>query len=160
MQREFSSMVAMVGLVLAGTALSQGVYKSVDAQGRVTYSAKPPTDVRADRVERVPIAPGPTEHQRQAAEKRSKALRAATQKVEKVRGERDVKASRDAAVAKRELKKAEAALQEAKLKGDDDWQYLSTGGRVLKQDYLDRVKEAEQAVQQARRSVREAESTR
>jgi hypothetical protein len=54
------------------------------------------------------------------------------------------------------LRESRAALEEAKKKTVDDWQYLVRGGRVLKQGYFERVEAAKKRVLEAEESLREA----
>jgi hypothetical protein len=65
---------ALAGLLLAPLALAGAeVYKGVDEQGNVIYSASPRLGADPERVERVRIDPGPTEADRMAAEQRMQA---------------------------------------------------------------------------------------
>jgi hypothetical protein len=61
---------ALLLLTLGGTAAAQKVYKSIDADGNVIYSASPPANVAPDRVEPVRIDPPPAESEQQAARQR------------------------------------------------------------------------------------------
>jgi TolA-binding protein len=151
---------ATVSLLAACAATAQSVYKSVDAQGRVTYSSSPPSTAAGETVEKVRIAPGPTERQQREAARRANDLEAGMRDAERQKQEQTAKRSQATSDAERELRKARIALEEAQIKGDDDWQYLATGGRVLKQSYLDRVDAAERRVQKAEKSLRSARSGR
>lgn len=54
--------------LLAGTAAAEQIYRSVDAEGNVTFSSTPPPDAAA--VEEVSVQPGPSaEAQREARER-------------------------------------------------------------------------------------------
>ena len=148
--------IATITLVCACTAAAETVYKSVDADGKVTYSESPPPDAAPLMVEEVPIAPGPTDEQQNAADERIKELESETKSAEQEREARAAESAEATSKAEEELRNAEIALQEAQIQGDDDWQYLAAGGRVLKQSYLDRVAEAERRVQQAEKALRNA----
>lgn len=152
--------IAVIALLAACPATAQTVYKSVDAQGRVTYSSTPPPAETGELVERVPIEPGPTEQQQQEATQKAKELEATTNSALQQRQAQGDQRASTASVAEKELRKAQIALEEAQIKGDGDWQTLATGGRVLKQSYLDRVQSAEQRVREAENSVRNARSGR
>jgi len=56
--------------VLSASAAAQQVYKSVDADGNVSYSSSPPPGAAPGRAQTVKIDPGPTETERAAAEQR------------------------------------------------------------------------------------------
>lgn len=58
-------------LLSVGICGAQTMYKSVDAQGRVTYSSHPPVD--AVETEGVQIAPGPSAEAAEQARQRAKA---------------------------------------------------------------------------------------
>jgi TolA-binding protein len=152
--------IAPITLLAACTAMAQTVYKSVDAQGRVTYSSSPPPAAADEMVEKVRIAPGPTEQQQQEAARRVEKLEEATRSAEQQRQEQTARRTQARSEAQRELRKAQIALEEARIKGDGDWQTLATGGRVLKQSYLDRVDNAERRVRQAQDAARGAGSSR
>jgi len=77
---------------------------------------------------------------------------------EKQQREQTSETAQSRSEAERGLRNARIALQEARIKGDDDWQYLAAGGRVLKQSYLDRVKDAERRVKDAEEGLRRAGS--
>jgi hypothetical protein len=67
--------VAMLMLCCAAATGVQGqVYKSIDADGNVTYSASPPADPAVSRVESVRIDPGPPEREQQAAQQRRQSI--------------------------------------------------------------------------------------
>ena len=58
--------ITMTTGFLTGVAAADTVYKSVDAEGNVTFSSTPPTDVEAQKIE---LQPGPTPaQQRQSIE--------------------------------------------------------------------------------------------
>ncbi len=148
--------IAAIALLLTAAAKAQTVYKSVDEEGRVTYSEEPPAQADALRVEEVQIAPGPTEEQRIEAERRAKQQEATAKMAADKRNKETEKASGDLDAAQERLRSAELALKEAKIESDDDWQYLATGGRVLKQSYFERIQGAERKVQEAQDAVRDA----
>lgn len=147
-------------LAICTTAEAQPVYKSVDAQGQVTYSSTPPATAGEEMVEQVQIAPGPTEQQKRDAAQQASELESATRRAELERQEQRTQHSQATSDTEQELRKARIALEEAETQSVDDWQYLATGGRVLKQSYLDRVDAAKRRVQQAEKSARGAKSGR
>ena len=68
MMRTLLAAFVLLLAVMAETASAQTVYKSVDSQGRVTYTDKPPPN--AAKVEEVSVQPSPSdEAQREARER-------------------------------------------------------------------------------------------
>lgn len=132
------------------------VYKSVDADGRVTYSSRPPAPDPTTAVEEMTIAPPPPERDRIEAENRIKRIEQNTARKQKQLKENKGSKQKSIETATKELDQARLALVEAKIKGDSDWQYLRTGGRVLKQSYLDRVARAQRAVKVSEEALRKA----
>jgi hypothetical protein len=139
---------ALPALLLAGD-----VYRSVDADGNVSYTDTPPeTDTKVEKVE---IQPGPTEASRRDTEQRNTAIR---QAVEEARAKRlEKEAARDERVSKahKELQDAENDLKRSKAFGEDDRQYLSGGRSRIKPEYFERLKEAEDKVEAARKKYKE-----
>jgi len=148
--------IAAIAFLAASGAAAQTVYKSVDAQGRITYSEEPPQQADPLTVEEVKIAPGPTEEQRMEAMRRAQQIEATTRAAAEARDIESKEQQGDLADAQEKLRRAELELEEAKIQSDDDWQYLATGGRVLKQSYLDRVRNAERKVQEAQDAAQTA----
>ena len=139
MKRQRQLTIAIISLVWTCTATADAVYKSVDAQGRVTYSSTPPLDAPKEMVEEVSIAPGPTEQQQQEAMERAKKVQEAAQRADEQRQEQDTEAAQARSDAELALKNAETALKEARIKREDDWQFHAGRGRVLKPSYRERV---------------------
>ncbi len=61
-------------LAPAPSQAQQHVYRSVDAQGHVSFSAEPPADPNQRSVEAVQLQPGPSEADIQAADERARDL--------------------------------------------------------------------------------------
>jgi len=148
--------IAAISLIASGTNAEQQVYKSIDAEGKVTYSSTPPTGGTASVVEQIPIAPPPSEAQLLEAEQRMRELEQKTEGREQQRT--DKKERKEAAIvaAKKDLEAARNDLEQARIKTVDDWQTLATGGRVVKQSYFDRVERAEQRVKAAENALKKA----
>jgi hypothetical protein len=71
--RSMGQSLSLVVLLLAiGTpaAIAQKVYKSIDADGVVTYSSSPPRNAPVDQIDTINIAPGPSEAARAAGQQR------------------------------------------------------------------------------------------
>lgn len=152
--------IVTIALFAVCAVSAETVYKSIDALGRVTYSSSPPATAPEKMIEKVRIEPGPTEQQKQDAAQRAKALEASTRRAEQERQKQKTQTSEATSDADLALRKAQIALEEAQIMGDDDWQYIAAGGRVPKQSYVDRVEAAKQRVRQAESAARTARSGR
>ncbi|MEW8052238.1 MAG: DUF4124 domain-containing protein [Candidatus Thiodiazotropha sp.] len=147
--------IFLASLIVALPALLQAgdVYRSVDAEGNVTYTDTPPkTD---GSVEKIEIQPGPSEASRLDTEERNAAIRKAMEEARAKRLERKASREERLSKAREELEDAEADLKRTKELGDDDRQYLSGGRSRIKPEYFDRIKEAEDKVEAARKNFKE-----
>ncbi|MES9828605.1 MAG: DUF4124 domain-containing protein [Candidatus Thiodiazotropha sp.] len=143
-----SLIAALPGLLQAGD-----VYRSVDAEGNVTYTDTPQkTD---SKVEKIEIQPGPSEASRLDTEERNAAIRKAMEEARAKRLEKKASREERLSKAREELEDAEADLKRTKEFGDDDRQYLSGGRSRIKPEYFDRIKEAEDKVEAARKNFKE-----
>lgn len=97
--RVFSLLFAALA---SASAMADALYKSVDSAGNVTYSSTPP---KGGKVEKLEVAPPPTEAEVQAAEERLKKNAAQANELEAQRREKE------AAQAAQEAE--EARLREA-----------------------------------------------
>lgn len=140
-----------------GHVQAQHVYKSVDADGRVTYSATPPSESGTAQVQELELQPGPNPQDQQAAHQRMRSNAAANQQSQDRREAERAKRAAAVSAAQQALIRAQADLEQTKIPGDSDWQHLAKGGRVLSAGYYarltaaeDRVAKAEEALQAAR----------
>jgi len=157
MSRTCWSLIA--GVIFAGTTAAQ-VYKSVGPDGTVTYSSTPPAEGDGVLIKEVPIAPGPPEADRRAAERRVQAVERELIRSAQERQMQAEQGQRGTSEAEKALQQARAALEQAKVQRLEDWQYLAKGGRVLKQSYFDRVLRAEETFRAAEEALRKARSGR
>jgi hypothetical protein len=128
------------------------VFRSVDAEGNVTFSATPPAPGTARQVDEVPLLPGPTPEAQEAADQRVRALMEETERRRQARSAAQP-SDEERAAAEQELEQALADLEEARIQRDDDWQQIANGGRFLSPRYFERVEQAEQRVEAARRAL-------
>ncbi len=144
-----------LGACVAGSgAWAQQVYKSVDEQGKVIFSDKPPADAKS--VTPVEIKPGPSEADVRAATQRARAMEQAAGEMGRTRKEAGSSSGEGGATdAKGALKEAERRLEEAKEIGPGDRKGTAAGGSRLSEDYRQRVEEAEAAVEAARKRLKE-----
>lgn len=148
---------AVALLLLTGAAGAQQVFRSIDADGNVTFSSSPPSPNSGARVDTITLAPGPTPEQRAAAEERMRQIEAEAERITQDRAARRAQQQSDVQGAREALRQAEAELVKAQERGDGDWQTLATGGRVPSAAYDDRVEQAEQRVQEARDALNRAQ---
>ncbi len=138
-------------LLLAGNGLCEPpVFKSVDADGNVSYSSTPPAD--AVKSEPIAILPPPEADARDEAQKQANQLEASSKRLQD-----DLQTSRNKRNstlnnAQEMVEKAQRDLDKAKQISDGDWQPLAKGGRRLKESYHERVKAAEDRLQQAQKT--------
>ena len=71
---------------LAGAAAAEQIYRSVDADGNVTFSSEPPAD--AVDVDEVKVQPGPSAAEQQAARERVQAQEATASELGEARASR------------------------------------------------------------------------
>lgn len=149
------SLAAAALVCLSQASSAETIYRSIDANGNVTYSSSPPPGSSAERIEQVPIAPGPSPAQQRNAEQRALEIeREARSQAAPAPQAREPAAA--VAEAEQNLARARASLEQAKVKRDDDWQWLASGGRVLSERYFNRVSAAEAEVQAAEDALRQA----
>ena len=138
-------MVAALGWF--SMAAAETIYKSVDAEGRVTYSSEPPA--KAVDTQTVTLPKAPSETDQEAAIEREKELQKAADEVTSERAAETSKRRQAASSAERALEHEQRRLEEAKVMHDSDWQGKAGGGRRLKESYFERVEKAEERVRQA-----------
>ena len=100
--------IAILLLIGMSTAMADKIYKSVDADGNVTYSSQPPDD--SVNVERIRVAPSPGEEELRAAQERERRISESANTLADQREQREEarrKADREAA----ERQAAEAQRQ-------------------------------------------------
>ena len=136
----------VAALILAGAATALGVvaadaiYKSVDAQGRVSYSTTAPVPGSAGTVEALRIRTGteaPPVGVVQGADAGPAALPSPQQ-------------------AQQALIQAKAALEQAKIHGEDDWQTTPGGQQVSTLEYDQRVTAAQEKVRELEAALERA----
>jgi hypothetical protein len=146
-------LLALLIMVLPVHLMADEVYRSVDADGNVTYTDYPP---EADTsVEKIDLPPTPSEESRLNTEERNAAIRKAMEEAREKRLKKE--AGRNALVSKalEELEEAEEELKQAKEMGEDDRQTMLGGRSRIKPEYYERVEEAEAKVEAARKKLKE-----
>lgn len=140
-------------LLLVQSAFAQEIYRSVDAQGNVTYSDQPPAgDQKSEQIE---LPPPPSAEQIQQSETRNKAIDRAADKAERQRRHQEHNRNEKIAQARKALQEAEARLAQAKVIQDQDRQNLAGGKRRIRPEYFDRIEAAKAEVEKARKHLRQ-----
>ena len=142
----FSALAALAGAVANVQTLAQTVYKSVDAEGNVTYGDQAPASDFVD-AHRFELAPDPTAEQRaEAAAESARVIREAD--IEGAR--RGPRASpAELREAERRLSEARSRLRNYEVVRDDDWGGTQQGKRTLKPSYFARVDAARKQLSEA-----------
>jgi hypothetical protein len=140
--------------LLAQTASGEEIYRTVDEEGNVTFTDTPAADDAS--AQPVVLPPGPSREEQQEAEQRQRKIREAAESAERQRQQEKRASQARIEAAEKRLAEAEAELAEARVIKDEDRQNLAGGRRRIHPDYFERVKQAEAAVEVARKALREA----
>lgn len=143
-------LLLQVGLY-SSSLFAESVYRSVNENGEVVYSSKPP--LGAKNVESIQLQPGPLESDVNAAKQRAIGLKQAIKKSQQREKNRLID-KRKVDSKLNSLAEAEKKLQKAKVIQDSDWQFLARGGRHLKPAYFERIKKAEAAYERAKKELK------
>ncbi len=136
-------------LALPANASGVKVYKSIDADGNVTYSAEPARN--AVQSEQILIEEAPSEKAFNEANQRAWSFQKEAERLDRSRQRSQQERTEARQTADQSVQKAERELAQARKIKDTDWQGLSGGGRVLKESYHQRVRSAETKLEQARK---------
>ena len=158
--RSTGLLVACLCCAAAPGLLAQAVYKSVDAEGNVTYSGSLPPAGSAREVEALAIDADPAPAESEAASERMQALEQASQQRANAAAESRAERQQAISAAQQDLIRAKAELEQSKIQGDGDWQWLARGGRVLSAAYFERVAAAEAQVAAAEKALEAARRAR
>ncbi|MCU7905832.1 MAG: DUF4124 domain-containing protein [Candidatus Thiodiazotropha sp. (ex Epidulcina cf. delphinae)] len=129
------------------------VYRSVDAEGNVTYTDKPSSDDSA--AERIELPPGPSRESIRDSVERNSAIRKAMEEAREKRLEQQASREERMAKARKEWDEAKDKLKQTKEIGEDDRQTFVGGKSRIKPEYFERVQEAEAALEAARKQFKE-----
>ncbi len=147
--------ILLAAFIMTQPALIQAgdVYRSVDADGNVTYTDNPPAN--GGLVEKVEILPGPSEASRLDTERRNAEIRKAMEDARTKRLEKSASKEERLSKARKELDEAEEDLKRSRELGEGDRQFLSGGKSRIRPEYFERIKEAESKVEAARKNFKE-----
>ena len=113
-----TTLVSAVALGSFSMAAAETIYKSVDAEGRVTYSSEPPEKAVETQTMTLPKAPSETDQQE--AIEREQELKKAADKVTSERAAETSQRRQAASSAERALVHEQRRLEEAKVMRDSD----------------------------------------
>jgi hypothetical protein len=140
--------------LLSQTVIGEEVYRTVDEEGNVTFTDTPPADDSS--AQPVELPPAPSRESLRDTQERNRKIREAAAASERERSvEKRTQQARIKAAEQR-LAQARANLAEAKVIKDEDRQNLAGGKRRIHPDYFERIKQAEAAVEEARKALRKA----
>ncbi|HYN77302.1 MAG TPA: DUF4124 domain-containing protein [Lamprocystis sp. (in: g-proteobacteria)] len=139
-------LVALLVAACPGHAGADAIYKSVDADGRVTYSAAPPPQGSTGQVKEMQIQRDP------GTESRSPPVEADAPDAKALAAQR----ANAIKQAQQDLIRATAELEQVKIQGKDDWTLGTNGKKVLSADYTNRVIQAQAKVEAAQQVLKRA----
>ncbi len=150
-----AAVLLLAGFLCAPSLVSaEEIYKSVDADGNVTYSSVPTAEAVETQAVSVPDAP--TAAQQQEAIQRERQLQQAADNLARDRSARDSQRGSAVQDAENARDQAKVQLEQALVKQDRDWQGLAGGGRRLKESYFERVRNAQENLRQTEESLSKA----
>ncbi|MCU7920142.1 MAG: DUF4124 domain-containing protein [Candidatus Thiodiazotropha sp. (ex Epidulcina cf. delphinae)] len=129
------------------------VYRSVDAEGNVTYTDKPSSADSA--VERIELPPGPSAESVRDTVERNSAIRKAMEEAQEKRLEQRASREERMAKARKALDEAEEKLKQTKEIGEDDRQTFVGGKSRIRPEYFERVQKAKDELEAARKRFKE-----
>ena len=141
-------------LCASSLASAEEIYKSVDADGNVTYSSVPTEE--AVEIQPVSVPDVPSAAQQQEAVQRERQLQQAADSLARDRSARDRRRGGAVQDAEQAHDQAKDQLERAQVIQDSDWQRLAGGGRHLNESYLERVRKAEENFRQTEEAVSKA----
>jgi len=136
-------------------SLAQNAYRSIDSEGNVMFSDAPVPG--AEQETRIRIdAPKPSAQSRQQGERQLQETLEAAGMDETAPVSTGTSPAQRQEAARKRLESAEQGQQEAEVVGPGDRQGTASGGSRLTPEYQQRVQEAEQEVERARKELQES----
>ncbi|MES9854654.1 MAG: DUF4124 domain-containing protein [Candidatus Thiodiazotropha sp. L084R] len=139
----------LIAMMVAPLALQADVFRTVDEEGNVTYTDSP--SANPSKVEKIEIAPGPSEESISNTMERNNAIRKAMEEAREKRLEARTSSQGRLEEAKKAVDEAEKKLSQMEEMGDDDRQTLQGGKSFIKPEYYERVKKAQQELDEAKK---------
>lgn len=145
----YKGLFALLLASLSVATAAETVYRSVDAQGNVSFSdAPPPTKAGVEEIT-IDAPPPPPDRVRESQREAQAAIDEANRN-QKRRDTAQKQQSMELGEAEQALAQARKNLEEAKVVREGDRRGMAGGGTRLTSEYLNRVKAAEKVVQEAR----------
>ena len=144
-----NSLLAAITVLAVCQASAENVYRSVDEQGNVTFSDRPVQGAQQQEQIRIQTT-SPTPEQQQQTRQRETALQKAA---EKGAGSSAAQRASEQKAARQAVEDAEKRLEEAARVREGDRIGTAGGGSRLKPHYHERVRAAEDALEQARKDA-------
>ena len=144
----------------AAVAHAETIYRSVGADGEITYSAQPVPGARESTALKMETL---TPEQRRAGlllHRQENGLSAGADAQLQARENEWKQADREIALAQQALAAAEAALQNGRTPLGGERRGMINGGTRLTEDYFQRLRNLEQQVEQAKARLDQAYATR
>ena len=135
--------------------MAEEVYRTVNEQGQVIFTDTPPADRPVEVIE---LMPGPSDRSVKEAEARQKAVHTQLETIQQERKNKERVRTSRIQEAEKALRTAMDELAAAREVKNADWQMTVSGKRHLKAEYYERVKQAEAAVEAARKTLKEVQS--
>lgn len=108
-------------LLLSSANTTATVYKSIDADGKVTYSEKPIEDHK--EVEKIKIAPPPSEEHIEAAKQRHESTKKAAEIIDETRKLRDEQEEKEYRIRQERRQQLEQQRQAEEMNRNDQYGY-------------------------------------
>ncbi len=152
--RTTAGLAVLIAGLFIQTASGEEVYRSVDKDGNVTFTNIPSAGNASS--ERIELPAGPSQESLRQSKLRNGEIRRAADDAQSRRMQEQREKKARVRAAEKQLQEAEARLDKAKVIRDEDRQNLAAGKRPIDPDYFKRVKQAKEAVDEARKALRQA----
>lgn len=147
----FALGLALTVGVMAPADAQQQVYRSVDAQGNVSFSSEPPAGSNLRSVESIELQPGPSEADRQAAEARAREIQQAAEAYDQRR-----QAAREAAAKEREQAEPKPPASASESGDAEQWNELLVNDRTLSPEQQAQIDKAKRELLEAEQKGRDS----
>ena len=119
----FIWLLLLPGVTTAQNSGEPGIYKSIDKNGKVTYSTTPPENT--EKSNRVNIPPPPSEKEIRAAQKRQKEIKKAAETLDVSRKKREAKIAEENRLKREKQKQLQLQRQaEKNNENEDSYPYI------------------------------------
>lgn len=144
----YKGLFALLLAILSAVAAAETVYRTVDAEGNVSFTDEPPPTGSGVEEITIDAPPPPASRVRQSEQEAQAAINKANRNQMR-REAADEQRSMELREAEKALEQAQKNLEEAKVVREGDRRGKAGGGTRLTTEYLNRVKAAEKGVEEA-----------